>query len=105
MVRFKLVGKSSYQFGKPLWEILGNLENNGIGRLITRGTFFRYPEPSFYKIMKFQAVPAPEVKVSSPFSVFIVSTIDLSFIFGFSRTNIMNGLEDVSFGSTLLFVE
>lgn len=60
MVKYKYIGQKSYQIGKTLWEILGNLENMGVGRLITRGTHLRYKEPCFLKIVKVIPVSNPE---------------------------------------------
>ncbi|CAG7817882.1 unnamed protein product [Allacma fusca] len=46
------VGRPANYHGRPLWEILLNLKNFGVGRLVTRSTFnFRYPETTFYKIL------------------------------------------------------
>ncbi|XP_030746039.1 uncharacterized protein LOC115874878 [Sitophilus oryzae] len=56
----KYIGKK-YDFrGKTIWEIVGNLKNFGVGRIITRGRFERYPEPSFIKILKVETLPKPE---------------------------------------------
>ncbi|KAK5642213.1 hypothetical protein RI129_008380 [Pyrocoelia pectoralis] len=56
----KYIGKSIDFKGKTLWEILGNLKNFGVGRIIARNMFERYPEPSYIKIMKVETVPNPE---------------------------------------------
>lgn len=64
MTNIKFIGKDSYQEGKTLWEILGNLKNLGVGRLVTRGTHKRYTEPCFFKIVKVETVENEE-KVSS----------------------------------------
>lgn len=53
----KLIGRTSDFKGKPLWEIIGNLKNFGVGRLVYRQMFQRYPEPSFMKILKVEAQP------------------------------------------------
>lgn len=52
MPKIKYVGQVTSKVGKTLWEIVGNLKNYGEGRLITRGSWQRYPEPSFFKIVK-----------------------------------------------------
>lgn len=57
---YEIYGKTSLQHGKTLWEIIGNLKNNGVGRVVVRNQFKRYPEPSWYRILKVEAVP-PEV--------------------------------------------
>ena len=53
------IGRKTDFRGKTLWEIVGNLRNFGVGRIITRSMFERYPEPCFMKILKVQAVPSP----------------------------------------------
>ncbi|CAH1400075.1 unnamed protein product [Nezara viridula] len=52
----KYIGRTTDFCGKPLWEILGNLNNFGVGRLVKRHVFDRYPEPSFFRIVKVEAV-------------------------------------------------
>ncbi|KAF5304053.1 hypothetical protein FQA39_LY01838 [Lamprigera yunnana] len=56
----KYIGKTFDFKGKTLWEILGNLKNFGVGRIIARSMFERYPEPSYIKIVKVETVPNPE---------------------------------------------
>lgn len=53
----KYVGRTTDFSGKPLWEILGNLKNCGVGRLVKRQSFERYPEPCFFRILKVETVP------------------------------------------------
>lgn len=53
----KLIGRTTDFKGKTLWEILGNLKNFGVGRIIIRHMFQRYPEPSFFKVLKVAAMP------------------------------------------------
>lgn len=48
----KLIGRKTDFSGKTLWEIVGNLKNLGVGRLVKRNMFERYPEPSFFRIAK-----------------------------------------------------
>lgn len=48
----KLIGRTNNFCGKTLWEILGNLKDFGVGRLVIRNVFQRYPEPTFMKIVK-----------------------------------------------------
>ncbi|XP_071636878.1 small ribosomal subunit protein mS34 [Temnothorax longispinosus] len=56
----KLIGRTTDFKGKPLWEILGNLKNFGVGRLVIRNRFQRYPEPCYMKILKVAGMPMPE---------------------------------------------
>lgn len=55
MPKIVYVGKPSSMYGKTVWEIVGNLKNYGIGRLITRSEHFRYSEPCFEKIVHVEA--------------------------------------------------
>ncbi|XP_018574294.1 uncharacterized protein LOC108913255 [Anoplophora glabripennis] len=57
---YKYIGRTTDFKGKTLWEIVGNLKNFGIGRIITRGMYERYPEPSYFKILKVETLPNPE---------------------------------------------
>jgi len=42
----KLIGRTTDFKGKPLWEILGNLKNFGVGRIVIRNLSFRdIPSP------------------------------------------------------------
>ncbi|KAL6442032.1 hypothetical protein ACFW04_002396 [Cataglyphis niger] len=56
----KLIGRSTNFKGKTLWEILGNLKNFGVGRLVIRNRFQRYPEPCYMKILKVAAMSLPD---------------------------------------------
>jgi len=47
----KYIGIRTNNFGRPLWEIVLNLKQLGIGRYVTRTSLQRYPEPTFYKIL------------------------------------------------------
>ncbi|RZF35886.1 hypothetical protein LSTR_LSTR013167 [Laodelphax striatellus] len=58
----KFIGRTTDFSGKTLWEILGNLKNNGVGRLVQRQMFNRYPEPSYYRIIKVDALPLPSAE-------------------------------------------
>lgn len=55
------VGPSTNFLGKTLWEILGNLKNFGVGRIVKQNIFERYPEPTYYRILKVETVPPPTV--------------------------------------------
>ena len=46
------VGKRNFFLGKTLWEIVGNLQNFGVGRMLVRSKFERYPEVTYYRIVK-----------------------------------------------------
>ncbi|CAG9561144.1 unnamed protein product [Danaus chrysippus] len=56
----KYVGRTTNFKGKTLWEIVGSLKNYGVGRIIVRSVFNRYPEPSFMKIVKVETCPDEE---------------------------------------------
>lgn len=51
------VGRTTNFSGKTLWEIVGNLKNFGVGRIVVRQLFQRYEEPTFFKIVKVEALP------------------------------------------------
>lgn len=53
----KYFGRQNDFKGKTLWEVVGNLKNFGVGRIIVRSIFERYPEPCFMKIIKVEAQP------------------------------------------------
>ncbi|XP_014477360.1 PREDICTED: uncharacterized protein LOC106745884 [Dinoponera quadriceps] len=53
----KLIGRATNCKGKPLWEILANLRNFGVGRIVLRSILQRYPEPCYMKILKVAAMP------------------------------------------------
>ncbi|XP_012218345.1 uncharacterized protein mRpS34 [Linepithema humile] len=55
----KFIGRTTDFKGKPLWEILGNLKNFGVGRIVIRNRFQRYPESCYIKILKVAAMPMP----------------------------------------------
>ncbi|KAK9887128.1 hypothetical protein WA026_020575 [Henosepilachna vigintioctopunctata] len=57
---YKYIGRTLDHKGKTLWEIIGNLKNCGIGRVIARNMFERYPEPTFMRILEVEAHPSPE---------------------------------------------
>ncbi|XP_075978594.1 mitochondrial ribosomal protein S34 [Anticarsia gemmatalis] len=56
----KYVGRTTDFKGKSLWEIIGSLKNLGVGRIVVRSVFERYPEPSFMKIVKVETCPDEE---------------------------------------------
>ncbi|KAF2899738.1 hypothetical protein ILUMI_06435 [Ignelater luminosus] len=57
----KYIGRTLDYQGKTLWEIVGNLKNFGVGRIVVRSSFERYPEPSYMKIVKVETLPNPEI--------------------------------------------
>lgn len=63
----KYVGKKSPYTGKTLWEIIGNLKDFGVGRIILRNSQVnRHKEPCFLKILEVKAMPnilPPKIKV------------------------------------------
>lgn len=66
----KYVGKKTTFVGKTLWEIIGNLKDFGIGRVVIRNTHLeRYKEPSYLRILEVKAHPnvvPPAIKVLRP---------------------------------------
>ncbi|XP_046399143.1 uncharacterized protein LOC124165700 [Ischnura elegans] len=50
------IGRTTSFRGKSLWEIVGNLKNFGVGRMVVRSRFERYPEPSYMRIVKVEAL-------------------------------------------------
>lgn len=74
MATIKLIGRTTDFKGKTLWEIVGNLRNHGVGRLVQRNMFQRYPEPSFMKIVKVEALPNPTEVI---FNVFLLNLFNL----------------------------
>lgn len=48
----KYVGKPTKYVGKTLWEILGNLKDFGVGRIIVRNAYVKeFKEPCYIKIL------------------------------------------------------
>jgi len=60
MATIKYIGRTTNFKGKTLWEIVGNLNNFGIGRYVIRSAFQRYSEPSYMRILKVEALPHEE---------------------------------------------
>lgn len=67
---YKYIGRTHDFKGKTVWEIIGNLKNFGVGRVISRNMLQRYKEPTYLKILKVEALPnvAPDYDVSIPLS-------------------------------------
>lgn len=59
----KYIGRTHDFSGKTLWEIIGNLKNFGVGRLVKRNMFERYSEPSYSRIIKVETLPNEEVSI------------------------------------------
>ncbi|XP_055324856.1 28S ribosomal protein S34, mitochondrial [Sitodiplosis mosellana] len=66
----KYVGKPTSLVGKTLWEILGNLKDFGVGRIIVRNSqTTRYKEPCFMRVLEVKAQPnevPPKFKIFRP---------------------------------------
>lgn len=52
----KYIGRTTDFRGNTLWELVGNLPDWGVGRMLIRNMFQRYPEPCYMRILKVQAV-------------------------------------------------
>ncbi|XP_034484173.1 28S ribosomal protein S34, mitochondrial [Drosophila innubila] len=62
----KYIGRTTDFRGNTLWELVGSLPDWGVGRMLIRNMFQRYPEPCYMRILKVQAVdekPNEERKV------------------------------------------
>ncbi|XP_055611376.1 uncharacterized protein LOC129757981 [Uranotaenia lowii] len=62
MATVKYIGRTTDFRGKTLWEIVGNLKNFGVGRVVVRSMMERYPEPSFMRIVKVETLPDEEIR-------------------------------------------
>jgi hypothetical protein len=56
------IGRKSYMRGKTAFEILANLKNFGIGRMLARNEFDKYPEPSYHIIRRVEPRMDEELK-------------------------------------------
>ncbi|KAH8380425.1 hypothetical protein KR009_010667 [Drosophila setifemur] len=52
----KYIGRTTDFRGNTLWELVSELPNWGVGRMLIRNMFQRYPEPCYMRILKVQAV-------------------------------------------------
>ncbi|XP_017884458.1 uncharacterized protein LOC108627640 [Ceratina calcarata] len=68
----KYVGRTNTFKGKPLWEILGNLKNHGVGRMVIRHKQQRYAEASYMRILKVAALPDTSQHPHDPRSVMVL---------------------------------
>jgi len=55
----KYVGRTTDFRGNNLWDIVSNLRNFGVGRVVVRSMFERYEEKSFMRILQVEALPEP----------------------------------------------
>lgn len=56
------IGKPSKDIGKTVFEILANLKNFGVGRMLTKNEWNSYTEPSYHIIKRVQTYMDPELK-------------------------------------------
>ena len=75
----KYIGRTSFQKGKTLWEICGNLKNYGVGRIIVRTQFERYPEPSYFRILKATPCDHPSLDDSPQKPVRLIFNLVIQF--------------------------
>ncbi|KAG7209883.1 hypothetical protein KM043_011484 [Ampulex compressa] len=73
----KYIGRTTNFKGKTLWEILGNLKNYGVGRMVIRYKFQRYPEVSYMRILKVAALPGTDDPINYPRKV--VALVERTF--------------------------
>ena len=71
-MKIEKIGIKIPHVGKPLWEIVGNLKNFGVGRLIIDSLTLKYSEPSFFKIVKVQPLPPPTKEVSCDLCILLL---------------------------------
>lgn len=81
----KYVGKSSKFAGKTLWEILGNLKDFGVGRIIVRNSYLqRFKEPCYLKILEVTTRPhweEPNMKKYRPPNDLRDKDVSVSLVF------------------------
>ncbi|XP_060827274.1 uncharacterized protein LOC132913202 [Bombus pascuorum] len=68
----KYIGRTHTFKGKPLWEILGNLKNHGVGRIVIRSAQQRYPEASYMRILKVVGLPDTSKHIHDPRKVMVL---------------------------------
>ena len=73
----KFIGRKTTFKGKSLWEIVGNLKNYGVGRMVIRSQSQRYPEASYMRILKVAALPNPSDNCHDPRKV--VALVERTF--------------------------
>ncbi|KAH8301217.1 hypothetical protein KR018_007954 [Drosophila ironensis] len=52
----KYIGRTTDFRGNTLWELVSELPNWGVGRMLIRNMFQRYPEPCYMRILQVRAV-------------------------------------------------
>jgi len=62
MPKVVYIGKKTSEVGKTAFEILANLKNFGVGRMVTRNSFNKYPEPSYHIIKSVEPRMDEELK-------------------------------------------
>ena len=90
------VGKRNFYIGKTLWEIVGNLRNFGVGRILVRSKFERYPEVTYFRIVRADPLMDEVMAFVVYFDTLFVGWLNFRFIL---RRKI--SLEE--FGSTRCF--
>ncbi|KAG1682579.1 hypothetical protein GQR58_010799 [Nymphon striatum] len=65
MVVKRYIGKPALWHGKALFELLINLKDFGIGRMVVRSNFERYKEPTYFIIKKVAPKMDPDNKLGS----------------------------------------
>ncbi|XP_067648411.1 small ribosomal subunit protein mS34-like [Eurosta solidaginis] len=58
----KYIGRTTDFRGNTLWELVGNLRDFGVGRLVIRNMFQRYEEPCYMRILKVDVKPHDPAK-------------------------------------------
>lgn len=59
------VGKYTLFQGRPLWEIVMNLKDFGVGRLVGRNIYRRYPEATYFRVLQVNPLKLEYPEVST----------------------------------------
>lgn len=78
----KYIGRQTYYRGKTLWEIVGNLKDYGVGRIVVRSIFERYPEISYMKIKKVECDANDIVYITHSSGIDVPQVITVLLIIG-----------------------
>lgn len=71
---YKFFGYKVPYKGKPIWEIVGNLKNLGVGRMIVADEHKdKFIAPTFYKIVRVVPLESPKNIVWSLVPLIIIS--------------------------------
>lgn len=54
--RIQYIGRVNDLKGKSIWEIIGDLKDYGIGRMMIRNMFQRYQEPCYMRVLNVQVL-------------------------------------------------